>query len=162
MSEIFSYSPHTSKKIMDYLLEKDFLSKDDIKDIEKRAVANSSPALKIFLNDNPGLHEKVAKLIAYVTEKPFFAHQENIPLVEYDKKIIDCGAFVINDGGNNKILCLDPLHEALLSFANQNGLKGHPLIVISQITFDYILDNYDKLLEIGNKSKKDHNNIAIG
>jgi type II secretory ATPase GspE/PulE/Tfp pilus assembly ATPase PilB-like protein len=156
MEKRFYYSPELSKKVTDYLFENGFLNREDLADIEERARLKKTVLLKIFLDDNPGLQEKVAKLIAHLNDMPFFAHQENIPVCEFGKETESCGAYIICDAEGDKLLCLDPVHESLHGFIKGNELTKIPLVVMSQITYEYIRKHYDELI----KTSKSKSNIT--
>jgi len=154
MSELknkFKYSEKTSQDVIKYLVDKKYLSETDTKSLEDKAKTQDISMLRIILNENPQLSEKTAGLIAHITEKPYFKHNESIPIVKNNvfskENITDNGSCLINDSGKKKLLCLDPSHVGLSDAVKKASLNKVPKYVISKITYDYIKKNYDKLIQ---------------
>ncbi len=150
MSETFYYSSDTSSKVINYLKENSFLSEDDVKALEEKAKDGGFSALRVLIRENPGLMEKVGKLIAYLTNHDFFAHQEEIPLVEHELfkngDAYKYGAYLIKDSGGEKLICLDPLHKDFTELKKEKFRKT-PVLIMSHVTFNYIKENDDDLIK---------------
>ncbi|MBU0577448.1 GspE/PulE family protein [Patescibacteria group bacterium] len=150
MQKSFRYSPQISKKVIDYLLENGFLSEGDLNELERKAEENQLSSLRVFINENPGLSEKMGKLIAHLLDLSYFPHTEDIIIIEHDvfslENLSNHGAFLIRDDNGDRILCLDPLHSELQDSIQQADLISTPLTVMSQITCNYINDNFNNLL----------------
>lgn len=150
MSETFYYSSDTSSKVINYLKDNSFLSVDDVEALEKKAKDGGFSALRVLIRENPGLMEKVGKLIAYLTNHGFFAHQEEIPLVEHELFKNDdaykYGAYLIKDSDGEKLICLDPFHKDFAELKKEKFSKI-PVLIMSHVTFNYIKDNCNELIK---------------
>lgn len=150
MSETFYYSSDTSSKVINYLKDNSFLSADDVETLEKKAKDGKCSALRVLIRENPGLMEKVGKLIAHLTSSDFFAHQENIPIVENELfkngDAYKYGAYLIEDSNDKKLICLDPLHKDFIELKKEKFSKI-PVLIMSQVTFNYIKENCTELIE---------------
>lgn len=159
MKSTFNYSNDTSKRVLDYLLNNDFFSKEDASDLQKRAKASGESVLIVFLRENPELTEKTAKLISHLLSVPYFDHTSEVPVKKHKvlntKNAEKYGAYLVNDGGVEKLLCMDPRNKEFRNL-RKSDFKNLQMIAMSQTTFDYIKKNYDDL------TKKTEENSKLG
>jgi type IV pilus assembly protein PilB len=168
MQNTFTYSDHTCQNVIKYLLDNHFLSEKDIETLKNKSKTDGLSVFSIFLNENPQLEEKAASLISHISGKPFFDSKENIAVINNDtfslKNISKYGSCLINDGEGQKLLCLDPSHEGLEKAVKEAELTDVPKYIISNITFEYIKKNYNKLSNVKIEEIRKHNaktNVAI-
>ena len=163
MTNTFNYSNSTGRQVLGYLLANNFFSKKDISDLRNRAKENGDSILKVFLHENPKLAEKAAKLISHLLSVPYFEHTVEVSVKKHEvlnpKNAEKYGAYLINDGGAEKLLCMDPEKKEFKKLKKAN-FKNLQIIIMSQITFDYLKKDYDELAKkteengkLGEKSK---------
>lgn len=156
MTNPFEYSSDTSKKVIAYLRDKKALGAAELKTLEAKAATQKTPAIRVFLEENPELTEKASQLIAHLTGSGYFANQEKIPVEEHAVFNADAvetlGACLIKDAEGEKVLCLDPQHPGFKEAMGKANLQTKTVLVLSQITLQHIKNNRKRLVGHARKS----------
>ncbi len=157
MTNTFNYSNNTNKKVLDYLLANDFFSKKDASDLQSRAKKKGELALKVFLHENPELIEKTTKLISHLSSVPYFDHTSEVLVKKHEilnpENAKKYGAYLVSDGGSEKLLCMDPENKEFKGLKKTN-FKRIQIVIMSQVTFDYIEKNYEELAKKTEENSK--------
>jgi len=149
MKSNFNYSSETSLKVIDYLMEKKFLTQADADALKEKGKKQKISPLGVFLEESVDLREKAAQLIAHLSGKPYFVRTDTLTVQTHevlDQDILArCGSCLAFDGMQTQILCLDPFHEEFNKLLKHPDLRAVPVSVISQETHLYIVSHYATL-----------------